>query len=105
MDKKSPSSPSPKTPPPVQPLMMNSPASASGSGKIGTPNRLSVPKAFKYPEMYKSPTDQIMSPVSKGLLARTKSLKSSTLLPPSSSRSQEHKVPCSRFQDVGALKI
>ncbi|KAF5799824.1 hypothetical protein HanXRQr2_Chr07g0308951 [Helianthus annuus] len=103
MDQKSPITPSPKTPPPTLP--MNSPSPATGSAKTSTPNRLSVPKAFKYPEMYKSPTDQIMSPVSKGLLARKKSFKSSPLLPPSSARNQQHKVPGSRFQDLGAVKV
>lgn len=33
-----------------------------------------------------------MSPVSKGLLARTKSNKSSGLLPPSFTKNQQHKV-------------
>ncbi|CAH9092583.1 unnamed protein product [Cuscuta epithymum] len=32
------------------------------------PARLKVPKPFKYPERYTSPTDQMMSPVSKRLL-------------------------------------
>ncbi|XP_076891561.1 uncharacterized protein LOC143543009 [Bidens hawaiensis] len=102
MDQRSPSTPSPPTPP--QPLTMNSSTPASGSAKIGTPNRLTVPKAFKYPEMYKSPTDQIMSPVSKGLLAKSKSMKSSARLPPSAAPKQEHKGQGSRFQDLGALK-
>ncbi|KAI3722466.1 hypothetical protein L2E82_33505 [Cichorium intybus] len=95
---------SPLTPPPVQPLQMNSPTPAGGSAKIATPDRLTVPKAFKYPEMYKSPTDQIMSPVSKGLLARTKSNKSSGLMPPSFTKNQQHKIQASKFQDLGALK-
>ncbi|KAI3747994.1 hypothetical protein L6452_10792 [Arctium lappa] len=101
MDQKSPNHPSTtsqETPPPLQ---MNSPA--GGSAKILTPDRLTVPKAFKYPEMYKSPTDQIMSPVSKGLLARTKSNKSSGLLPPSSTRNQQHKIQASKFQDSAAI--
>ncbi|KAL8193481.1 hypothetical protein R6Q57_026616 [Mikania cordata] len=83
MDQKYPHTPSQETPPPIQPLQMNSPNPTDGSAKIATPNRLTVPKAFKYPEMYKSPTDQIMSPVSKGLMARTKYRKSSALLPSS----------------------
>ncbi|KAA0061342.1 uncharacterized protein E5676_scaffold692G00200 [Cucumis melo var. makuwa] len=40
--------------------------------KNGTPNRLKLPIAFKYPERYKSPTDLMISPISKGLLARTR---------------------------------
>nr|XP_043632261.1 uncharacterized protein LOC122603587 [Erigeron canadensis] len=99
------------TPSKQAPLQMNFPTPANGSTKISTPDRLTVPKAFKYPEMYKSPTDQIMSPVSKGLLARAKSMKSaksmkpSALLPPSSSTiNQQHKIQASKFQDLGALK-
>ncbi|KAJ9540591.1 hypothetical protein OSB04_027097 [Centaurea solstitialis] len=103
MDQKSPKYPS--TPSQETPLKMNSPIPAAGGGsaKIVTPDRLTVPKAFKYPEMYKSPTDQIMSPVSKGLLARTKSNKSSGLLPPSITRNQQQKVPASKFQDSAAI--
>ncbi|XP_031268462.1 uncharacterized protein LOC116126923 [Pistacia vera] len=52
--------------------------------KTNTPDRLKVPKAFKYPERYRSPTDAIMSPVSKGLLARNR--KGGVLLPPSISQ-------------------
>ncbi|KAL4577313.1 hypothetical protein LXL04_013420 [Taraxacum kok-saghyz] len=96
---------SPLTPPPIQPLRMNSPPPAGGSAKLTTPDRLTVPKAFKYPEMYQSPTDQIMSPVSKGLLARTKSNnKSSGLLPPSFVKNQQNKIQASKFQDLSALK-
>ncbi|KAI3747985.1 hypothetical protein L6452_10773 [Arctium lappa] len=80
---------------------MNSPTPAAASAKILTPDRLTVPKAFKYPETYKSPTDQIMSPVSKGLLARTKS---NGLLPPTSTTNQQHKIQVSKFQDLGALE-
>lgn len=83
---------------------MNSPTPAGGSAKIVTPDRLTVPKAFKYPEMYKSPTDQIMSPISKRILARTKSNKSSGPLPPTSTTNQQHKIQASKFQDLGALK-
>ncbi|KAI5665728.1 hypothetical protein M9H77_15581 [Catharanthus roseus] len=48
-----------------------------------TPDRLKVPKPFKYPERYMSPTDLMISPVSKGLLARTRKPNGSNLLPPS----------------------
>ncbi|KAL5739209.1 hypothetical protein ACOSP7_028129 [Xanthoceras sorbifolium] len=55
--------------------------------KTSTPDRLKVPKAFKYPERYRSPTDSMMSPVSKGLLARNR--KGAALLPPSLN---QHKI-------------
>ncbi|KAL5725817.1 hypothetical protein ACHQM5_008916 [Ranunculus cassubicifolius] len=44
------------------------------------PNPLNVPKAFKYPERYMSPTDQMVSPISKGLIARRR--KVGPILPP-----------------------
>ncbi|KAL1211356.1 hypothetical protein V5N11_023377 [Cardamine amara subsp. amara] len=50
--------------------------------KIGTPDRLRVPIAFKHPERYRSPTDAMMSPVTKGLLARSRKA-SGSLIPPS----------------------
>ncbi|CAN0857801.1 hypothetical protein LINGRAHAP2_LOCUS6931 [Linum grandiflorum] len=31
---------------------------------------LQLPKAFNYPERYKSPTDTMVSPITKGILAR-----------------------------------
>nr|GEU34113.1 hypothetical protein [Tanacetum cinerariifolium] len=60
--------------------------SSLASSKTSVPSPLIVPKAFKSPEMYTSPTDSIMSPVSKDLLARTKSKKSSALI------QEHHKV-------------
>ncbi|KAL8471745.1 hypothetical protein ACS0TY_029110 [Phlomoides rotata] len=51
------------------------------AAKTPTPDRLKVPKPFKYPERYTSPTDQMMSPVTRGILAISK--KGSKLLPPS----------------------
>ncbi|XP_075515647.1 uncharacterized protein LOC142550304 [Primulina tabacum] len=69
------------TPPP--PNKTGSPKSRSpicSGRKTGTPDRLKVPKAFKYPERYKSPTDQMISPVTRGILARTKTGRK--LLPP-----------------------
>ncbi|CAI9109842.1 OLC1v1009753C1 [Oldenlandia corymbosa var. corymbosa] len=45
---------------------------ASNILKPVTPDRLKVPKAFKYPERYTSPTDLMMSPISRGLLARSR---------------------------------
>ncbi|KAH0997892.1 hypothetical protein GBA52_021756 [Prunus armeniaca] len=59
----------------------NSQNSGNDLRKPTTPDRLKVPKAFKYPERYTSPTDLMMSPVTKGLLARNR--KGGALLPPS----------------------
>lgn len=61
---------------------------------LGTPDRLLLPKPFKYPERYTSPTDHILSPISKGLLAR-KTRKGGALLPPSiiQSKIQELRSP------------
>ncbi|KAF3586694.1 hypothetical protein F2Q69_00028640 [Brassica cretica] len=50
--------------------------------KIVTPYRLRVPVAFKHPERYRSPTDAMMSPVTQGLLARSRK-PSGSLIPPS----------------------
>ncbi|KVH92627.1 hypothetical protein Ccrd_005309 [Cynara cardunculus var. scolymus] len=69
MDQTSPKSPPPQQPPPPPPPL-NSLVPATVA-----PTPLIVPKAFKYPEMYMSPTDLIMSPVTKGILARTRSNK------------------------------
>ncbi|KAH7848110.1 hypothetical protein Vadar_033907 [Vaccinium darrowii] len=60
------------------------------------PDRLTVPKAFKYPERYTSPTDQMMSPISKGLLARSR--KPGMLLPPTKNQT---KIQDLTFQEVG----
>ncbi|PWA48035.1 hypothetical protein CTI12_AA494620 [Artemisia annua] len=62
----------------------------SPASNTSVPSPLIVPKAFKYPEMYASPTDSIISPVSKDILARTKSKKSSISLRNSSSTVKEH---------------
>ncbi|CAK9186010.1 unnamed protein product [Ilex paraguariensis] len=75
----------PKTPPQNPLSKHNSQTSANDPPKTGSPYRLKVPKAFKYPERYTSPTDHMMSPVSKGLLARSR--KPAAHLPPS--RNQE----------------
>ncbi|XP_030465340.1 uncharacterized protein LOC115684648 [Syzygium oleosum] len=64
--------------------------------KPSTPDRLKVPKAFKYPERYRSPTDLMVSPVTKGLLARSR--KGGAVLPPSK---DQLKVPDLRVQDAG----
>ncbi|CAN4082690.1 unnamed protein product [Withania somnifera] len=71
-----------KTPPLNLPtiVLSNSPIKSGN-----TPDRLKVPKPFKHPERYASPTDQMMSPVSKRLLIG-RSRKISSLLPPSKNR-------------------
>ncbi|KAL7190604.1 hypothetical protein ACSBR2_022812 [Camellia fascicularis] len=83
------------TPPQTHRTDQNSQNSGNGTGTM--PNRLTVPKAFKYPERYTSPTDLMMSPVSKGLLARTR--KPGTLLPPT--KNQHPKIQDLSFQEVG----
>ncbi|KAJ4975040.1 hypothetical protein NE237_008214 [Protea cynaroides] len=65
-----------------------------------TPDRLQVPEAFKYQERYKSPTDFMMSPVSKGLLARSR--KTGAHLPLVINPPKLHD-PC--FQDAGHPQI
>ncbi|KAJ8643816.1 hypothetical protein MRB53_005564 [Persea americana] len=50
------------------------------------PDPSKVPKAFAFTERYMSPTDRIISPVSKGLLARNRKL--SVLLPPTKTPSK-----------------
>ncbi|XP_027925035.1 uncharacterized protein LOC114182364 isoform X2 [Vigna unguiculata] len=63
-----------KTPTPAQQQHQNNDRSNSSNElrKPVTPDHLRVPKAFKYPERYTSPTDMMMSPITKGLLARTR---------------------------------
>ncbi|XP_052723291.1 uncharacterized protein LOC108345305 isoform X3 [Vigna angularis] len=63
-----------KTPTPAQQHHHNNDRSNSSNElrKPVTPDQLRVPKAFKYPERYTSPTDMMMSPITKGLLARTR---------------------------------
>ncbi|KAK6129162.1 hypothetical protein DH2020_037094 [Rehmannia glutinosa] len=75
----------------TQPLTCNS----------GTPDRLKVPKAFKYPERYTSPTDQIMSPVTRGILARSR--KGSKLLPPSAAN--QPKIQALHLQELDMFKV
>ncbi|GAU29167.1 hypothetical protein TSUD_275860, partial [Trifolium subterraneum] len=68
-----------------------------------TPDQLKVPKAFKYPERYTSPTDKMMSPVTKGLLARNK--KGGALLPPGIGVSKyQPKVPDMCLKDVSTFQ-
>ncbi|XP_009365973.2 uncharacterized protein LOC103955799 isoform X2 [Pyrus x bretschneideri] len=68
-------------PPPLQHKDENSQNSGNDLRKTTMPDRLKVPKAFKFPERYTSPTDMIMSPVTQGLLARNR--RGGALLPPS----------------------
>ncbi|MCD7458948.1 hypothetical protein HAX54_039672 [Datura stramonium] len=89
----------PKTPPLNRPTIVlpNSPIKSGNS----TPDRLKVPRPFKYPERYTSPTDQMMSPVSKRLLIG-RSRKTSTLLPPSKNRPlHQHMVQGLQLQESG----
>ncbi|XP_073128896.1 uncharacterized protein [Henckelia pumila] len=73
------------TPPPLnQTTSPKSPSPICSGRKTGTPERLKVPKAFKYPERYTSPTDQMISPVTRGILARSKMGRK--LLPPSTNQ-------------------
>ncbi|KAK9671348.1 hypothetical protein RND81_12G023800 [Saponaria officinalis] len=60
------------------------------SPALCTPDRLKVPKPFKYPERYTSPTDHMMSPISKGLLARSR--RGGALLPPSKTLSKVNEL-------------
>ncbi|KAF8012870.1 hypothetical protein BT93_I0896 [Corymbia citriodora subsp. variegata] len=87
------------TPPPKPPQPQESCRISPVPGELRkptTPDRLKVPKAFKYPERYRSPTDLMVSPVTKGLLARSR--KGGVVLPPSK---DQLKVPDLRVQDAG----
>ncbi|KAL3723365.1 hypothetical protein ACJRO7_035538 [Eucalyptus globulus] len=87
------------TPPPKPPQSQESRQISPVPGELrkpATPDRLKVPKAFKYPERYRSPTDLMVSPVTKGLLARSR--KGGVVLPPSK---DQLKVPDLRVQDAG----
>ncbi|KMT17264.1 hypothetical protein BVRB_2g039640 [Beta vulgaris subsp. vulgaris] len=65
------------------------------SAGLGTPDRLKLPKPFKFPERYTSPTDHMISPISKGLLARSRR---SALLPPSIIQSKIHELRCANVE-------
>ncbi|KAK7266566.1 hypothetical protein RIF29_19214 [Crotalaria pallida] len=89
-----------KTPTPIQQTDQNYQSSSNDElRKAVTPDRLRVPKAFKYPERYTSPTDLMMSPITKGLLARSK--KGSVPLPPGIN---QPKIPDMCLQDVGPFQ-
>ncbi|XP_020230258.1 uncharacterized protein LOC109811033 [Cajanus cajan] len=88
-----------KTPTPLQQDQKDH-NSSNELRKPVTPDRLRVPKAFKYPERYTSPTDSMMSPVTKGLLARTK--RGGAVLPPG--KIQPPKILDMPLQDVGPFQ-
>nr|POE49904.1 hypothetical protein CFP56_32857 [Quercus suber] len=88
-----------KTPPQIQQNDENNRNPSNELRKPSTPERLEVPKAFKFPERYRSPTDSMMSPVTKGLLARSR--KGGMLLPPSINQT---KIQDLRVQDVGLIE-
>ncbi|XP_038700908.1 uncharacterized protein LOC119997793 [Tripterygium wilfordii] len=95
--------PPPPPPPPQDPLKEQNSRSCSGDvkmGNMGTPERLKVPKAFKYPERYRSPTDLMMSPVSKGLLLAKNRKGSGVLLPPSLNQTNQ-KIQDDDIKDAG----
>ncbi|XP_058070458.1 uncharacterized protein LOC131219373 [Magnolia sinica] len=70
-----------KTPPQALQTAQKSPIFGEGGQKNSEPHQISGPKAFSFSERYMSPTDQIVSPITKGLLARNR--KGGPLLPPS----------------------
>ncbi|KAJ7974312.1 Hydroxyproline-rich protein [Quillaja saponaria] len=91
-----------KTPSSNQDTDENNQNSCNDLRKPITPDRLRVPKAFKYPERYTSPTDLMMSPVTKGVLARNrKGGGRGALLPPGGIQS---KIPDLPVQDVGLFQ-
>ncbi|XP_042498999.1 uncharacterized protein LOC122077202 [Macadamia integrifolia] len=89
------------TPPPHPASLRDQRSQNSGNGthKV-TPDPLKVPEAFKHQERYKSPTDFMMSPVSKGLLARSR--KTGSHLPPAEN---PPKLQNPRFQDSGHPQV
>ncbi|KAH9607254.1 hypothetical protein KSS87_014412 [Heliosperma pusillum] len=72
---------------------------------LATPDRLSVPKPFKYPERYTSPTDQIMSPISKGLLGKTRRGRAATRLSPSVTHSKIHELRPQSLENIGQMRL
>ncbi|KAB2011299.1 hypothetical protein ES319_D09G009900v1 [Gossypium barbadense] len=65
--------------------------------KTCTPRRLNLPNAFNFPERYRSPTDSVVSPVTRGLLARNRKAGGS-LLPPSINHTKIHEL---RVEEIG----
>ncbi|KAK4417593.1 hypothetical protein Salat_2172000 [Sesamum alatum] len=91
------------TPPPPNQDNIHKPQTPPicNTGKNGTPDRLKLPKAFKYPERYTSPTDQMMSPATRGILARSR--KGSKLFPPSANHPP--KIPALQLQELSPLQM
>ncbi|OAY56913.1 uncharacterized protein LOC110609971 [Manihot esculenta] len=75
----------------IDPQSLNS---SSDLCKSSTPDRLKVPMAFKYSERYRSPTDLMVSPITKGLLARNRKGGggAAALLPPSTNQPKVQEV-------------
>ncbi|XP_031493006.1 uncharacterized protein LOC116259366 [Nymphaea colorata] len=76
------------------------PLTADNAQKNSSPDPVDVPKrkAFKYLDRYRSPTDLMMSPVSRGLLARNRK---TAALPMHEINQQQKKVLESKSQDAG----
>ncbi|KAI5442788.1 uncharacterized protein LOC127121311 [Lathyrus oleraceus] len=91
-----------KTPTPPPPPVHHHHKASNELRKPVTPDHLKLPKAFKYPERYTSPTDMMMSPVTKGLLARNK--KGAAKLPPGIGAKYQPKVPEMCLQDVSTFQ-
>ncbi|KAL6012013.1 hypothetical protein ACLOJK_002484 [Asimina triloba] len=70
-----------KTPPQTLQTVQRSPIVGGAGLKNTAPHFITGSKAFNFTERYMSPTDRILSPISKGLLARNR--KAGQLLPPS----------------------
>ncbi|KAJ8749684.1 hypothetical protein K2173_010104 [Erythroxylum novogranatense] len=90
-----------RTPSQAQSTDSKSQKTSNDMRKSSTPDRLKVPKAFKYPERYRSPTDLMISPVTKGLLARNTK---AALLPPSMNLNQA-KAQDMQVQEVVAFQL
>nr|ACZ74665.1 hydroxyproline-rich protein [Phaseolus vulgaris] len=94
-----------KTPIPAQQQHQNKDRNSSNELRkpvTVTPDHLRVPKAFKYPERYTSPTDLMMSPITKGLLARTKrGGGGGAMLPPGKNQPKILDMP---LKDVGTFQ-
>ncbi|KAG5059934.1 hypothetical protein JHK87_000963 [Glycine soja] len=89
-----------KTPTPLQ-QDPNDHNSSNELRKPVTPDRLRVPKAFKYAERYTSPTDLMMSPVTKGLFAKTRRGGGAVLPPGGKNRPKILDLP---LKDVGPIQ-
>ncbi|KAL2897436.1 Transcription termination factor Rho [Bienertia sinuspersici] len=68
------------------------------SAGLCTPDRLKLPKPFKFSERYTSPTDNMMSPITKGILARKNKI--GALLPPSITQSKAQELKSSHIEQL-----